>query len=84
MDPEECLGRENIETLEALARDLDLDFLGVDFDLRDGVRMLIFEANPATNTIEEWQVERLPYFTDSSHRTKTAFEEMILRKAGKG
>ena len=82
-DPVAYLGAKNIARLEALGRLHDLDFLGVDFNIVGDGDMVIFEANPAMNCIEERQVRDFSYFADYWERVLIAFEDMIVKKAGK-
>ncbi len=77
------LGAKNMARLETLGRLHDLDFLGVDFNIIGDGEMVVFEANPAMNCIEDRQVAEFPYFADYWERVLIAFEDMIVKKAGK-
>ena len=81
--PERYIGAENIARLEALNHFLELDFVGVDFNVaRDG-QIVLFEANGAMRVLPTLMVEKFPYLLEPRHRMRVACEEMMLRKIGK-
>ncbi|MBE9557344.1 MAG: tetratricopeptide repeat protein [Proteobacteria bacterium] len=78
--PADYIGEENIGKLEALARLLDLEFLGVDFNvLRDG-ELVIFEANSSMRVLQSRLLDVFPYFAGPCETMQDAFERMLLRK----
>ena len=81
-DPVTYLGQKNFARLESLGRLYDLDFLGVDFNIIGDGDMVIFEANPAMNCIENRRVKEFPYFAGRWEGVLTAYEDMIVKKAG--
>ena len=80
-DPAGYIGPENVARLEALAQFLELDFLGVDFNVAANGELVIFEANPAMHALQTLELGDFPYFADSCERFIAAFEDMLLRKA---
>jgi len=82
-DPEGCLGETNMRRLHDLARVMELDFVGLDFNILSSGELVIFEQNAAMSTIIPHKVKHFPYFADYRQRIEVAVENMILRKAGK-
>ncbi|NQV56339.1 MAG: tetratricopeptide repeat protein [Rhodospirillales bacterium] len=79
-DPADFIGNPSYETLRRLPGLVRLDFFGVDFDVMDDGRLLIFEMNPAMRHSFE-HAQEFPYLKVPAQRITDAFQDMILARA---
>lgn len=81
--PESYIGAENVALLESLNRFLELDFVGVDFEVAQDGRIVLFEANGAMRVLPTLMVEEFPYLLEPRRAMRRACEDMMLRKIGR-
>ncbi len=80
-DPAGHIGAENIARLEALAGFLELEFLGVDFNVTAKGELVLFEANAVMRMLFPHLFDDFPYLAEAHGKISVAFEDMLLRKA---
>ncbi|MAF47579.1 MAG: hypothetical protein CMM10_04905 [Rhodospirillaceae bacterium] len=79
-DPAAYVGADAFAALNALPKISGLDFFGVDFDVMEDGRILIFETNPAMRHSFE-HARNFPYLEPHARRITDAFQNMILSRA---
>ena len=82
-DPEGYIGAENVARLEGIAGQAGMDYLGIDYCLRRDGKIIIFEANAAMNAVHANRTGDFPYLAERAGEIIGAFENMLLRKAGR-
>jgi TPR repeat len=80
-DMPNILGRKAVTALEAIARELGLDYGGVDFSLNDNGDVLLFEANATMVVSPPDPTERWAYRRAAVSRILDAVTKMILARA---
>lgn len=82
-DPESAIGSSAMRALSALAREIDLDWYGIDFDVLEDGRPVVFEANAAM-ALQHRQAEAFPYLRPALQRIVVATRAMIQDRADRG
>lgn len=80
-DSRNYIGHDQYECLKGLYKLVGLDYFGIDFDITDDGRILIFELNPAMRH-HFGHARKFPYLTPHLQAVTDAFNRMIDRKIG--
>ena len=79
-DPAAFVGADAYTALKSLYGIAKLDFFGVDFNILDDGRILVFEMNPAMRHSFE-HAQNFPYLMPHAQRITDAFQAMITSRA---
>jgi Flp pilus assembly protein TadD len=83
-DPEGSLGAECLRTLEAIRERIPLDLFGVDFDVDDDGRLVLFEANAAMNFLRRGdEPDDIVLPAEPFERIEAAFHREVARRIGR-
>jgi glutathione synthase/RimK-type ligase-like ATP-grasp enzyme len=76
-------GAEQFPAFGMLASKTGLDYFGMDFGIDRNGEMVVFEANCCFRALQTAETaSRIPYHQESVTRVRTAFSNMIRKKAG--
>ncbi|MEG3617825.1 tetratricopeptide repeat protein [Magnetovibrio sp. PR-2] len=75
-DPRAHLGPSVMGKVEALAKQIDLEFFGFDFAIHEDGRVLIYELNPAMRHKYDY-ADTFPYMRPGLERITQAFTDMV-------
>jgi tetratricopeptide (TPR) repeat protein/glutathione synthase/RimK-type ligase-like ATP-grasp enzyme len=79
--PHDRLGAPAMEALEAVARSIPLEIFGMDFDVDDEGRVVLFEANASMNVGRIMGPTEFAYPPEAMSRFISHIERLIQRKA---
>ncbi len=75
-----AVGAETVNRLHAIAREIDLDFFGIDFTVKDGA-LIVFEANAAMRHNFD-HADAFPYTRPSLEAVTASFRRMVAARIG--
>lgn len=78
-DMTSCLTPAHLHALSAIAGELSLDYMGVDFNIIDDDHVLVFEANAAMRINPDY-VRDFAYLAEPIHRIIQAVGNLILKR----
>jgi Flp pilus assembly protein TadD/glutathione synthase/RimK-type ligase-like ATP-grasp enzyme len=85
LDPKGMLGAACMRTLEAIRDRIPLDIFGVDFDVDDEGRVVLFEANAAMNFLKHLgEPDDVTLPDEPFERIQAAIHRMVARRIGAG
>jgi glutathione synthase/RimK-type ligase-like ATP-grasp enzyme len=79
-DPELAIGAPAMRALEAITRELALDFMGIDFGLDARGNLVVFEANATMNVLPPEADPRWDYRREPVARVFAAFESLLVSR----
>lgn len=81
-DHERRIGPQRMALLRDLPRQLGLDYVGLDCNLRPSGELLLFEANVAMNAVaNKWPNGKFAWFDSTGARLTAAFTELLQARA---
>lgn len=81
-DPEACLGRPAVQSLQAVRKRIPLDVFGIDFDVGADGALVFYEANATMNLFCSRRKE-LPYAKEAQDHLKQACRRYFTSLAGR-